>query len=48
MERFLMDDLVAWKDRPRRKPLILNGARPVGKTGCSRSSAGRSSRTSRT
>lgn len=32
MERFLMDELVAWKDRPRRKPLILNGARQVGKT----------------
>ena len=27
-----MDELVAWKDRPRRKPLILNGARQVGKT----------------
>lgn len=45
MERFLMDELVAWKDRSRRKPLILNGARQVGKRGCSRSSAGRSSRT---
>lgn len=32
MERFLMDELVAWKDGPRRKPLILNGARQVGKT----------------
>ena len=32
MERFLMDELIAWKDRPRRKPLILNGARQVGKT----------------
>ena len=32
MERFLMDGLVAWKDGPRRKPLILNGARQVGKT----------------
>ena len=28
----LMDELVNWKDRPRRKPLILNGARQVGKT----------------
>lgn len=27
-----MDRLVAWKDNPRRKPLILNGARQVGKT----------------
>ena len=32
MERFLMDEFVTWKDRPRRKPLILNGARQVGKT----------------
>lgn len=32
MNRFLMDELVAWKDSPRRKPLILNGARQVGKT----------------
>ena len=32
MERFLMDWLVAWKDKSRRKPLILNGARQVGKT----------------
>ncbi len=32
MERFLMDELVAWKDKRNRKPLILNGARQVGKT----------------
>lgn len=32
MERFLMDKLVAWRNKPRRKPLILNGARQVGKT----------------
>ena len=32
MERFLMRDLVAWKESKRRKPLILNGARQVGKT----------------
>ena len=32
MRRTLMDDLIAWKDSPRRKPLILNGARQVGKT----------------
>lgn len=32
MERFLMDKLVAWKNSVRRKPLILNGARQVGKT----------------
>ncbi len=27
-----MKSLVAWKNKPRRKPLILNGARQVGKT----------------
>ena len=32
MERFLMSELVAWKNKSRRKPLILNGARQVGKT----------------
>ena len=32
MERFLMNELVAWKNSRRRKPLILNGARQVGKT----------------
>ena len=32
MERALMEKLVAWKDSSRRKPLILNGARQVGKT----------------
>lgn len=32
MKRLLMDDLVKWKDRPHRKPLILWGARQVGKT----------------
>ncbi|OZG62514.1 ATPase [Bifidobacterium lemurum] len=32
MERSLMQELVGWKDSPRRKPLILNGARQVGKT----------------
>jgi hypothetical protein len=32
MERFLISKLMAWKDNPRRKPLILNGARQVGKT----------------
>ena len=32
MRRTLMNQLVAWKDNPRRKPLILNGARQVGKT----------------
>ena len=32
MDRFLMEKLAAWKESPRRKPLILNGARQVGKT----------------
>lgn len=32
MERFLMKDLEAWKANPRNKPLIINGARQVGKT----------------
>jgi predicted AAA+ superfamily ATPase len=27
-----MDDLVAWKNSPRRKPLVVTGARQVGKT----------------
>lgn len=32
MERQLMEQLVSWKGSKRRKPLILNGARQVGKT----------------
>ena len=32
MERFLMEKLVAWKQSSYRKPLILKGARQVGKT----------------
>lgn len=32
MERFLMNDLVEWKQKVNRKPLILKGARQVGKT----------------
>lgn len=32
MERRLMADLQRWKDKSKRKPLILNGARQVGKT----------------
>jgi predicted AAA+ superfamily ATPase len=32
MQRTLLDRLVAWKNGARRKPLILNGARQVGKT----------------
>lgn len=32
MERFLMSKLVDWKESSRRKPLVLHGARQVGKT----------------
>lgn len=32
MERLLMSQLVHWKDKKRRKPLIIRGARQVGKT----------------
>lgn len=32
MKRFLLEKLVAWKENPDRKPLILQGARQVGKT----------------
>ena len=32
MEREAMNQLLAWKDDPDRKPLILKGARQVGKT----------------
>ena len=32
MQRFLMDELVKWKEKTNRKPLILKGARQVGKT----------------
>ena len=32
MQRTLLDRLIAWKNGARRKPLILNGARQVGKT----------------
>ena len=32
MERERLKDLVAWKDSPHRKPLLLLGARQVGKT----------------
>ncbi len=32
MKRILMDELVLWKSNPNRKPLVLNGARQVGKT----------------
>ena len=32
MKRYAMDQLIAWKDKPNRKPLIVKGARQVGKT----------------
>lgn len=32
MQRLLMEDLVRWKQSARRKPLVLKGARRVGKT----------------
>lgn len=32
MKRSILDSLIAWKNSPRRKPLVLNGARQVGKT----------------
>ena len=32
MRRFIIEDLIKWKESKRRKPLILRGARQVGKT----------------
>lgn len=32
MERMLMKDLINWKNKKRRKPLVIHGARQVGKT----------------
>lgn len=32
MERFVYQQLKEWKENPKRKPLVLNGARQVGKT----------------
>ena len=32
MRRYVMEQLVAWKNKKNRKPLILKGARQVGKT----------------
>jgi uncharacterized protein len=32
MKRKIFDQLVCWKNKPNRTPLILNGARQVGKT----------------
>ena len=32
MKRYILDELQAWKGSKRRKPLVLRGARQVGKT----------------
>ena len=32
MERIAMKELISWKNRPGRKPMIIRGARQVGKT----------------
>ena len=32
MERFVSEKLLTWKNQKRRKPLIVRGARQVGKT----------------
>ena len=32
LNRIILDDLRQWKNNPNRKPLILRGARQVGKT----------------
>ena len=32
MQRFVTEKLIAWKNSKDRKPLILRGARQVGKT----------------
>ena len=32
MDRLLMSQLAAWKQKQKRKPLIIHGARQVGKT----------------
>ena len=32
MRRLLEKQVVEWKDSPRRKPLLIRGARQVGKT----------------
>ena len=32
MDRYLTQNLIQWKDNPRRKPLIIRGPRQVGKS----------------
>ena len=41
MERFLYRQLLAWKSNEDRKPLLLQGARQVGKTFLLKEFAGR-------
>jgi predicted AAA+ superfamily ATPase len=45
MKRALYQDLLVWKDAPRRKPLILDGARQTGKTWLLREFGGQEFRT---
>ena len=32
MKRQIINELIKWKENPRRKPLVMQGARQVGKT----------------
>lgn len=32
MKRTLLENLLTWKDKPTRKPLLIDGARQTGKT----------------
>ena len=32
LKRFILEDLIKWKNSKYRKPLILKGARQIGKT----------------
>ena len=32
LKRFILDELIKWKNSKYRKPLILKGARQIGKT----------------
>lgn len=46
MQRQLMDELIAWKSRANRKPLLLKGARQTEKPGFSTNSQASSIKTS--
>ena len=46
MQRQLMDELIAWKSRANRKPLLLKGARQTGKTWLLNEFAGQQIKTS--